>query len=337
MKPLVSIIIPTYNRVDLIRETLDSLLKQSYPNWEAIVIDDNSTDNTIEAVELMASKDTRITFTVKGENIIKGAPSSRNIGIDKSNGDYIVFLDSDDILAGFCLERRVNVLLENPDIDFAVFQGFFFQENPGDSNIIWNQFTKEEDLDRFLRGDVSWSMTGPIWKKYFLVNNYIRFNENFQSGQDWELHIKALIHKPIYKKIRASPDYFVRRDAKSTRISGSHHTVDKLKNRVNNINSLIDIIPLDKRDLLKVQIVRETIFALVSNPDIEIVNSFLKVSLYKNNTEKKVWYVFFWLIVRIKRADCTIFYRSMFRLFNLLQPKYLKSYKSNYRSEYIDH
>jgi glycosyltransferase involved in cell wall biosynthesis len=102
-----------------------SLINQSYTNWEAIVIDDNSTDNTVEAIELMASKDTRITVVVKKENIIKGAASSRNIGMDKSNGDFIIFLDSDDVLAEFALERRVKVLLNNPNIDFAVFHGFF--------------------------------------------------------------------------------------------------------------------------------------------------------------------------------------------------------------------
>jgi glycosyltransferase involved in cell wall biosynthesis len=259
-----------------------SLINQSYTNWEAIVIDDNSTDNTVEAIELMASKDTRITVIVKKENIIKGAASSRNIGMDKSNGDFIIFLDSDDVLAEFALERRVKVLLNNPNIDFAVFHGFFFKEHPGDTNILWNEFTEESDLNRFLRGDVSWSMTGPMWRMAFLLRNRIRFTETLASGQDWDFHIRALLKKPSYKKIPGPPDYFVRRDEGGKRISSAHHSVKKYKNRMQNNSLLLKLLSRKNRRLLKVHIIRETIFAIARNPDREILKVFLRMNVLRD-------------------------------------------------------
>src|SRR5688500_14327273 len=76
--PLVSIIIPNFNRVHLIGETLDSLLRQSYSNWEAIVVDDRSTDTSLLVIEEYVKKDSRIRFFIRSREP-KGAPTCRNI------------------------------------------------------------------------------------------------------------------------------------------------------------------------------------------------------------------------------------------------------------------
>jgi glycosyltransferase involved in cell wall biosynthesis len=332
MQPLVSVIIPAYNRADLITHTLMSLINQSYTNWEAIVIDDNSTDNTVEAIELMASKDTRITVVVKKENIIKGAASSRNIGMDKSNGDFIIFLDSDDVLAEFALERRVKVLLNNPNIDFAVFHGFFFKEHPGDTNILWNEFTEESDLNRFLRGDVSWSMTGPMWRMAFLLRNRIRFTETLASGQDWDFHIRALLKKPSYKKIPGPPDYFVRRDEGGKRISSAHHSVKKYKNRMQNNSLLLKLLSRKNRRLLKVHIIRETIFAIARNPDREILKVFLRMNVIRDSLDRLSWKLFFYTVIFARLNENTFLYTNSYRLLNLFRPHILKKYRTGYRS-----
>ena len=113
-KPLVSIIIPTYNRAHLIAETLDSLIGQTYSNWECIIVDDNSSDKTEETIKLYKEKDSRFKLILKSKEDKKGASVSRNIGLKIAKGDYIQFLDSDDILAANKLEEQIQ-LVSNED------------------------------------------------------------------------------------------------------------------------------------------------------------------------------------------------------------------------------
>ncbi len=92
MEPLVSVIIPTYNRAHLIRRTLDSVIKQSYRNLEIIIVDDASTDNTEEVIKIIA--DPRIRYIRHPTNY--GGGTARNTGIKAVTGKYVTFLDSDD-------------------------------------------------------------------------------------------------------------------------------------------------------------------------------------------------------------------------------------------------
>ncbi len=112
MNPLVSIIIPTFNRAHIIGETLDSVKNQSYKNWECIIIDDGSVDNSEEIISKFIESDTRFIRIPRPANTPKGAASCRNIGIEKSRGKYIQFLDSDDLISSNKLEVQV-VVLEN--------------------------------------------------------------------------------------------------------------------------------------------------------------------------------------------------------------------------------
>ncbi len=207
--PLVSIVIPTYNRADLIRETLQSIQKQTYWNWECIIVDDGSTDNTIEYILDIIKIDKRIKI-YKRDNKRKGAPSCRNIGIHKSIGDYIIFLDSDDLMANFCIERRVRIFQEHPENDFIVFQSLLFQQRKRDLNLLWNIDSEEDDLNRFLRIDALWPICGPIYKRNAII--YLKgFNEDLGFWQDYDLHLKCLLLKFKYIKfLHLEPDCFIR-------------------------------------------------------------------------------------------------------------------------------
>lgn len=107
MNPLVSIIIPSYNREHLIEETLDSVLGQTYTNWECIVVDDGSDDNTKEIINSYSEKDKRFKFYNRPRARKNGASACRNYGLEKSKGELIQFLDSDDLLAKNKLEEQV--------------------------------------------------------------------------------------------------------------------------------------------------------------------------------------------------------------------------------------
>ena len=183
--PLVSVVIPTYNRRDLIVETLDSVCAQTYPHWEAIVVDDASTDDTWAYLEQVSREERRIRpFRREGE--VGNANVCRNQGVTHSRGRYLIFLDSDDLLAPDCLERRVRDMEAHPELAYIAYLSELFAETPGDLGVLWNVFTTESDLTRFLRLDTPWSTTGPIWRREVIAQ--YPWDESMLSWQDSYQH-----------------------------------------------------------------------------------------------------------------------------------------------------
>ncbi|MEP2771245.1 MAG: glycosyltransferase family 2 protein [Fulvivirga sp.] len=210
MKPEVTIIIPTFNRADLIGETLNSVLRQDFHDWECIVVDDGSTDVTIDVVQKFVLTDSRI-FLYKRNDSIKGAARCRNIGIEKAQGKYIIFLDSDDLLATYCLSQRLQYI-KNTAFDFVVTPMLYFNCQIGDDNRLVNYRSKEDDLTRFLSYDFPWSITGPTWRKQSLKKTDGFDEDSIGGGQDFDLHIKALAKDFNYLVFNdALPDCFYRR------------------------------------------------------------------------------------------------------------------------------
>ncbi|GAL61487.1 glycosyltransferase family 2 protein [Algibacter lectus] len=141
--PLVSIIIPTYNRAHLISETLDSILAQTYTNWECIVVDDGSTDDTSLIVNKYCTKDLRFIYHKRPSNKKKGANACRNYGFELSKGEYIQFLDSDDLLSSKKLYSQIEQAVKT-DADIITCR--------------WGRFTNSDDFKI---------------KESFLYKNYI--------------------------------------------------------------------------------------------------------------------------------------------------------------------
>ncbi|SHM61258.1 glycosyltransferase family 2 protein [Gracilibacillus kekensis] len=110
-QPLVSVITPTFNSSDYVVKTIESVQSQSYQNWEMIIIDDCSSDNTVELVKGEISSDPRLKLIQNQEN--KGAAVSRNSGINLASGRYIAFLDSDDIWSSKKLETQISFMQKN--------------------------------------------------------------------------------------------------------------------------------------------------------------------------------------------------------------------------------
>ncbi len=111
LEKLVSIIIPTYNCGQYILDTLISIQNQTYTNFEALIIDDYSTDNTYEVIKGMLDNDKRFIYTKLETN--SGAAMARNKGVELANGTYIAFLDSDDVWTKEKLEKQVKFMSEN--------------------------------------------------------------------------------------------------------------------------------------------------------------------------------------------------------------------------------
>ena len=168
------------------------------------MVDDGSRDRSLEIMESYCKQDQRFR-KIQREREPKGVSVCRNIGISGSEGKYIIFLDSDDLLSKSCLANRVDYMENNLELDFAVFQ----MEAFGLKSFI---LTKKEDnyLDAFLTFDFPWVVTSPIWKAGFLKNG-IRFNEKLKNLEDPELHIRVLKSEPNFKVLYDSePDCYYR-------------------------------------------------------------------------------------------------------------------------------
>jgi glycosyltransferase involved in cell wall biosynthesis len=105
---LFSVVIPTYNRAHVLSRAIDSVVAQTYPHWELLIVDDGSTDGTEELVAEYIKSEPRIKFLKRPDNRLRGGNACRNIGAEKSSGDYVTYLDSDD----YYLENRLFACVE---------------------------------------------------------------------------------------------------------------------------------------------------------------------------------------------------------------------------------
>ena len=108
---LVSIVTPVYNAERFIKETIDSVIAQTYKNWEMILVDDCSSDSSAEIIDEYVKSDSRIKYMKNAEN--SGAAVSRNAGIEAAEGQYIAFVDSDDVWESEKLEKQLEFMKEN--------------------------------------------------------------------------------------------------------------------------------------------------------------------------------------------------------------------------------
>ena len=213
MNPKITVITPNFNKGDAVIQCVQSVLNQSFKDWELIFVDDGSTDDSFEIAIESANGDERCLF-LKNTTGIKGGNASRNLGIEKSRSEFIIFLDSDDLMISNCLRGRINDFAANPELDFIAYPMGIFNSEISDSKKISNIPTTTPDLHRFLNRDVVWQISGPIWKKVVL-EKLGGFDLTLHSQQDVDLHIRALISGMQYKYIHRTPDIYYRQEINS--------------------------------------------------------------------------------------------------------------------------
>lgn len=250
--PLISIIIPTYNRGYLINETLDSILVQTYENWECIIVDDGSTDNTNKIVAEYIKKDSRFKYHQRPEERKKGANTCRNYGFELSRGQYINWFDSDDIMLKDKLKIQYEGLV-NSKFNFSVCQTLVFEKNV--SNVLGLRHQKiisDNSLLDFVNHDIAFLTQAPLFKVKFLKDKGLKFDENLHAAQEWEFICRLLYYSPDYhteKKplvlIRRHQNSITYRDNAEFREWNYYLAREKvftfLKHK-NNLNSKIKII-----------------------------------------------------------------------------------------------
>jgi glycosyltransferase involved in cell wall biosynthesis len=206
--PMVSVVIPHYNRTGLLKETLDSIHRQTYSHWEVVLVDDGSSESELAILRKMENSQTRIFCRNDG---LKGPSRCRNLGAQHALGDYLLFLDSDDLLAPWCLESRVKLVSADPGIDAVILPVALFRKVPGDLLEYWNELKGDDDKERFVISDPVWQTSSPLWnKKSFLGTG--GFDERVMYGDDGELHLRSLLTGKVLRKYSDQlPDAFIRR------------------------------------------------------------------------------------------------------------------------------
>jgi glycosyltransferase involved in cell wall biosynthesis len=228
-EPIVTICIPLFNRERLVSATLDSLFAQTFQEWEAVIVDDGSTDLSMQVIADYAKRDPRIKLLTRHRGP-KGACTCRNIAVESGEGRYVLFLDTDDLLAPYCLEQRVRVLEAESETDFAIFPMFLFRGNPEDADRLWNVETGDDDLIRLLRLDPICQGTGTLWRKDAFVRAGM-WNESLSVWQDIEFHLRAFAGDFHYvKRFDLPPDVYLR-ESDSSLSRGSYQSREKLESR----------------------------------------------------------------------------------------------------------
>jgi len=180
--PLVSIIIPCYNTEKYIAEAIESALNQTYQNIEVIVVDDGSTDASVEIIQSFGD---RLKFDIIEH---KGACAARNLGLSMSQGDYIQFLDADDVLVKEKIEIQLPYLLENK-ADLVFCKGYIFGDGKGvrpKKSVI----KSPENIDPFVYClNQGLSTEGPLHDRR-QIEKVGGFNESLPKAQETELHIR---------------------------------------------------------------------------------------------------------------------------------------------------
>lgn len=186
---MVSVIMPTYNRAFIIKNAINSVLKQTYEDWELIIVDDCSTDNTSEVVQEYMQSDSRIKYIQRERNM--GANVCRNCGIKNARGEYIALLDSDNVWDSHKLETQVN-LIKCADEDVAVV---FCRERivNGETEFILpvDGFEIENIKNVLCQRNVIDSSTALIKKESFYKVGL--FDEALPRWQEWEFFIRLIV------------------------------------------------------------------------------------------------------------------------------------------------
>ncbi len=197
--PSVSVIVPAYNCSQYLQKTIESILTQTFQNFEILIIDDGSTDNTREIISSIARRNPERIKTFYQEN--KGVSSARNTGIKEAKGEYIAFLDADDLWIPEKLEKQLFLFKKNQEADFIYTDCYFTDEKEKEIPDYPRTLLFKKGnifLDLFLNFFIITS--GVIVKKKDL-DKIGFFNESFRNSEDYDYFLKlAYSFKADYVK-----------------------------------------------------------------------------------------------------------------------------------------
>ncbi len=275
---LVSIIIPTFNRAHFLKETLNSVKLQTYSNWECIIVDDGSSDNTQDLLDEFCALDPRIKFFHRPINRPKGANACRNFGFEKSRGQYIQWFDSDDLMVKDHLEQKVNVL-EGTQVDFVISKTANFdalQEYPPYEYTKMPYGIKVED---FIFRRVHWYTYDVMLRRK--IASLIKYHENMISWQDYYYFCCMLLE--------STNGLYIDRVLTKRRLHGNSIQDEMTKDYVSLQTQILEAkfyTFSDIKNRLSPSIQREMLFTLM-NHSFNLASE-KKISRYNKNISKEL-------------------------------------------------
>jgi glycosyltransferase involved in cell wall biosynthesis len=197
-KPLVSVIIPTYNRARLILDSIASLQAQTCPDWECIIVDDGSTDDTAAVIRNIAADDVRMRY-VRQEN--RGLSAARNRGLEQVRGRYIQFLDSDDVVLPQKFEAQLALLQPRAEPGVSYCRPMYCVDDALDREVNANRpFAFLDSADPVLDLATRWERELVIPIHCFLFDarlfQGVRFDETLPSHEDWDCWMRLFAQRP---------------------------------------------------------------------------------------------------------------------------------------------
>ena len=274
--PEISIIMATYNRAHLISETLLSISNQTNENWECLIIDDGSKDNTREVLIPLLKKDPRFKYYVRSDQYKKGLPGCRNYGLELAKGEYIVFLDDDDIAHPQLLELVLKEILQYDVAYCRYFRSIFRREFEYDFDYNMGYGITHHDqnlLEKMITNEIPFNSCQVLWKKDSFKNNC--FNEDLMYAEEWELYSRILSNNPrgitIQKKL-----LFARKHENSN--TGEYMSNDPV--RINSMKSAVKLVTehLKNKNLLSDQLLKYFIQTAFNLKDYFLLESILEIS-----------------------------------------------------------
>ncbi len=247
----ISVVVPTFNNAQLLKRCINSVLSQTYKNFELLIIDNYSKDETSEIISLF--KDKRIShIKIHNYGIIA---KSRNLGIKKSNGEWIAFLDSDDIWYPNRLKKISKFFNTKYRYDLISTNEFMVYENRKIKKRLFYHLNPKDKYKSLLLYGNKLSPSASVVRKEFIIKNSIFFNEdkNFITVEDYDFWLMLALKKAKFKFLKSfEGEYLV------------HSNNSSSKNNLHN-NNLINLIELHTFNIQKFEKNKNNLFKKLIN------------------------------------------------------------------------
>ena len=235
--PFFSVIIPTWNLESYIHRTLGSVLAQVDADYELIVVDDGSTDNTVECIQAMANLFRRFKLIESSAHTTRGCGRARNIGLNAAQGDYVLFIDGDDVVHPTQMRDLKNKLLEMNQPDVLAFDGERHEtqqsssvDTPDEVNVMRNQFLENTMAEtvisghdatlHFLNYKIRYCTPSKAYKRSFLNAHSIRYDETLSNFEDQLFNIQAFSKAQNVGIVPRHYYFYIKRNASNSSKTG---------------------------------------------------------------------------------------------------------------------
>lgn len=251
-QPLVSIIIPIFETIELFRPMYASIVKQTYEEWELLIVDDGSSERKLQEIQELVVDEPRCKL-LQRNRLPKGAPTCRNIGFDNSHGKYIIFFDADDIISEDCIKNRVEFMECNPELDCGVFPAMAFNERIGDckSHGFGFNLRFNDELKLFILGRLPYVVWNNIYRKDSIVKYGLVWDEALLSLQDSDYDIQQILKGCSIGYSSCDVDYFWRMSSSPKSISKKIQSKSHLESCIYFLNKNLTLIAKYDADLRK--------------------------------------------------------------------------------------